>query len=99
MKKRNRNRDLGNDEFGDALGESTFLGGKDHFEHVTLELLHNDKDPLGSFKHTLQVNDARVRQILQDTHFVLQLISLFCWEAHLVDHFNRYRTISFTVST
>lgn len=62
---------------------------QDHLEHVSLELLHDHKDALGRLEHALEIDDARVRQVLQDGHLVLELRLLLGREAQLVYHLGR----------
>lgn len=47
-------------ELGDPLREAPFLTGQDHLQHVSMELLHDDKHSLGGLKHAVQVNHAWV---------------------------------------
>lgn len=49
---------LCNEELGEPLGESAFLTGEDHLQHVAMELLHHNKHFLWSLKHALQVHNA-----------------------------------------
>ena len=90
---------LSYEEFGDALRQATLLAGQDHLEHVTFQLLHDDEDALARLKHAFQVDDTRMRQVLQDRHLVLELIRLFGREAKLVDHFDGDRPVCLAVST
>ncbi len=55
----------------------------------TFELLHDDKDPLRGLEHPLQVDDARVVQVLQDGNLVLQRSLLFRREAQLVNNLSK----------
>lgn len=57
--------DLCDQELGDSLWQFAFLTGQNHLQHVTVQLLHDDKHPLWGFKHTLQVDDAGMMQILR----------------------------------
>lgn len=84
----NEEANLSDEELGDPFRQPSLLAGQYHLEHVTLELLHDNKDALRRFKHALQVDNARMRQILQNGNFVLQLIGLLSWETHLVNHFD-----------
>lgn len=88
---------LSDEKLGDALREPALLARQDHFEHVALELLHDDEDALGRFEHALEIHDARVRQVLQDAHLVLELVGLLGREAHLVDHFDGHRALGAAV--
>ena len=51
---------LGDEELSEPLGQSAFLTGEDHLEHVTMQLLHHHKHFLWGLKHTLQVHNAQV---------------------------------------
>lgn len=57
--------DLCDEELGDPLWQFALLAGQDHLQHVTVQLLHDDKHPLWGLEHTLQVDDAGVVQILR----------------------------------
>lgn len=56
--------DLCDEELGDSLRQFAFLTGQNHLQHVTVQFLHDDKDPLRGFKHALQVDNAGMMQIL-----------------------------------
>lgn len=60
------NSDLGDQELGDSFRQFALLAGQDHLQHVAMQLLHDNKDPLWRLKHTLQVDDTWVVQILKD---------------------------------
>ena len=55
---------LGDEELGEALGQPALLAGKDHLQHVPVQLLHHHKHLLRRLEHTLQVDDPRVPQTL-----------------------------------
>lgn len=57
---------------------------QDHLQHISLELLHHDEDPLRGLEHPLEVHHAGVRQVLKDGYFVFQLGFLFRRETELV---------------
>lgn len=50
-----------------AFRESTFLAGHNHLQHVSMKLLHDDKDVLDGLEHPLQQNHTRVGQTLDNT--------------------------------
>ena len=52
---------LSDDELGDPFRQPALLTRENHLEHVTLKLLHDDEDALGRFKHSLQVDNSRMR--------------------------------------
>ena len=95
----NENANLSDKELGDPFRQPTLFARENHLEHVTLELLHDNEDAFGRFKHALQVDNARMRQILQNGNFVLQLIGLLCRETHLVDHFDGYWSIGLSMGS
>ncbi len=82
---------LSDEEPGGTLRKTALRRGEDHLEHVALELLHDDEDTLGGLKHALQVDYARVGDVLQDCHLVLQLGLLLVREPRLVDYLDRHR--------
>lgn len=55
---------LCDEKLGVALWKFALLTGQDHLQHVTVEFLHDNKDSLWSLKHTLQVYNTRMVQIL-----------------------------------
>lgn len=55
-------------ELSDAFWKPPFLTRQYHLEHVTMELLHDDKHTLWSLKHALQVHHPRVVKVLQNTN-------------------------------
>lgn len=57
--------DLRHEELGDPFRQFALLARQDHLQHVAVQLLHDDKHPLGRLKHALQVDDTRVMQILR----------------------------------
>lgn len=57
---------LRDEELGDPLRQFALLAREDHLQHVAVQLLHDDKHPLRRLKHALQVDDARVMQILEE---------------------------------
>jgi len=59
-------RYLRDHELGDPLGESSFLAGQDHLQHVSVELLHYHEHPLRRLEHAVQVDHARVVQTLEE---------------------------------
>lgn len=59
------NTDLCDEELGDSFGQFAFLAGQNHLQHVAMQLLHNNEHSLWRLKHTLQVDDAWVMQILR----------------------------------
>lgn len=85
-----RYNNLGDHKLGNSLWKSSSLMRQDHFEHVPLQALHHDEDALRGLEHPLQVHDARMRQVLEDGHFVLQLRLLLRREAQLVYHLFTY---------
>lgn len=60
-------------KLGDALWKFALLTGQDHLQHVSMEFLHDNKDSLWSLKHTLQVYNARMVQILWEQE----------WQSHI----------------
>lgn len=52
-------------ELGDPLREASFLTGQDHLQHVSMELLHDDKHSLWGLEHAVQVDHARMVQALE----------------------------------
>lgn len=62
-------------ELSDALWQPPFLTRQYHLQHVTMELLHDDKHTLWRLKHALQVHHTRVVKVLQNTitkRYILQ---------------------------
>jgi hypothetical protein len=45
--------DLGYDELGGSLAQSSFLAGQYHLEHIPLQFLHDDKYSARGLEHTL----------------------------------------------
>lgn len=56
---------LRHQELGEPFGQPALLTGQNHLQHVTVQLLHDDKHLLGCLEHALQVDDARVVEVLQ----------------------------------
>lgn len=55
-------------EAGVAFRESAYLTGKNHLQHVSMQLLHDDKDVLHRLEHPLQQDHTEVGQTLDNTH-------------------------------
>lgn len=51
---------LCDEELSEPLGQSAFLTGEDHLQHVTVQLLHHHKHFLWRLEHALQVHNAQV---------------------------------------
>lgn len=81
-------------ELSDAFWQPPFLTRQYHLQHVTMELLHDNKHTLWRLKHTLQVHHPRVVEILTNTNTNLELkelrviifIAHFC-SVHTQRHF------------
>lgn len=58
---------LHHQEASDALRQPAPLAGQDHLQHVSVELLHDDENVPGGFKHAFQQNHPGVGQILDET--------------------------------
>lgn len=56
--------DLCYQELGEAFRQPASLTGQDHLQHVSMQLLHDHKHPLGRLEHALQVDDPRVVKVL-----------------------------------
>lgn len=54
-------------EAGVAFRESAHLTGQNHLQHVSMQLLHDDKDVLHRLEHPLQQDHTEVGQTL-NTH-------------------------------
>lgn len=55
---------LRDQELGDALREPALLTGQDHLQHIAMELLHDYKHSLWGLEHALQIDNARMMQVL-----------------------------------
>lgn len=58
--------DLRHQELGEPFGQPALLAGQNHLQHVAVQLLHDDKHLLGCLEHALQVDDARVVEVLRE---------------------------------
>lgn len=65
-RKRKVSANLCDQKLGVALWKFALLTGQDHLQHVTMEFLHDNKHSFWSLKHTLQVYNTRMVQILQE---------------------------------
>lgn len=60
--------ELCDQEAGVAFREPAHLTGQNHLQHVSMQLLHDDKDVLQRLEHLLQHDHTRVGQTLDSTH-------------------------------
>ena len=90
-------------KFSHALVESPPFWAEDHFEHVTMQFFHHNKNLLLIFEHIVKLDDSRVTQALkykkmsnisyffntygQNLDFVDQLIIFLIWKTSLIDNF------------
>lgn len=51
-------------ELGNALTEPAIVTGQYHLQHVSFQLLHHHIDTLWCLKHTLQIYNSTMWQIL-----------------------------------
>lgn len=61
--------DLCDEELGDSFRQFALLTGEDHFQHVAMKLLHNNKHPLWRLEHAFQVDDTWMMQILRRSRY------------------------------
>lgn len=58
---------LRNEKLGDAFWQPSLLTWQYHLQHVAMELFHDNKDTLWCLKHALEVDNARMVEVLQKT--------------------------------
>lgn len=61
-------------EAGVAFGESAHLTGHNYLQHVSMQLLHDDKDVLHRLEHPLQQDHTKVGQTLNTHTHTLDVI-------------------------
>lgn len=84
-------QNLSNDESGDPLGQPALFAGQYHLQHIALQFFHDYENSLRSLEHFLQIDHARMVQVLQDGHFVLKRRFLLRRKPHLVDDLDGHR--------
>ena len=63
-------------KFSHALVESPPFWAEDHFEHVTMQFFHHNKNLLLIFEHIVKLDNSRVTQALKYKKYRINLISL-----------------------